>query len=206
MVGGVFAVAVPVGGIAVAANAVADGGGSVGCCVGNSADTVAAWSIPAGSTAVVAHPDSNKTNNAISAARARASNRRRPATPDAPADSVIRARITLVRPRAESDAGTVHHSNATLPYFARNCPLAAPTAGFHFGSSPSAQSRARRRAAPAPAQAMPRPGLAHRAAGKTGPGQSPLTPSGAWPGRDCCTPSTPQRRFRAARRYGRRQR
>ena len=132
MVGGVAAVAVPVGGIAMAANAVGDGGGSVGCCVGSSADTVAPWSIPAGSPAVVAHPDSSKTNSTVSAASARASNRRRPATPDAPADSGVRARITLVRPRAESDAGTVHHSNATLPYFARNCPLAAPTAGVHF--------------------------------------------------------------------------
>ena len=116
MVGGVAAVAAPVGGIAVAANAVADGGGSVGCCVGNSADTVAPWSIPPGSPAIVAHPDSSKTTNAVSAAKANATNRRRPATPDAPADSVMRARITLVRPRAESDAGTIHHSNATLPY------------------------------------------------------------------------------------------
>ena len=132
MVGGVAAVVVADGGVSVAANAVADGGGSVGCCVGSSADTVAPWSIPAGSPAVVAHPDSSKTNNAVSAASARATNRRRPATPDTPADSGVRARITLIRLRAESDAGTVHHSNATLPYFAQNCPLAIPTAGVHF--------------------------------------------------------------------------
>ena len=176
MVGGAAAAAaVPVGGIAVAANAVVDGGGSVGCCVGSSADTVAAWSIPAGSPAVVAHPDSSKTTSAVSATSARASNRRRPATPDAPVGSRVRARITLVRPRAESGAGIIHHSNATLPYFARNCPLAAPTAGVHFKQfafSPEPGAAAGR-SGPGPSNAKAR--YCHRA-GSTGPGAVAANP------------------------------